>query len=120
MSPLDSFLFDWLGDTLFNIALFNVLLVGPASFIAGQTVATGWRPWHRVVLYAALLSAGLRFLDYALAGGELWSLGGFIFGWIVQLAIAAFAYRLTYARQLVRQYPWLYRRKGLLGWEDRH
>ena len=30
------------------------------------------------------------------------------------------AYRLTQARQMVRQYPWLYRRKGLLGWEERH
>ena len=63
---------------------------------------------------------GLRFLDYALAGGELWSIGGFLLGWVVQFAIAAFAYRLTRARQMVRQYPWLYERKGLLGWEERH
>ena len=47
-------------------------------------------------------------------------LGGFLVGWIVQLVLAAFAYRLTRARQMVRQYPWLYRRKGLLGWEERH
>ena len=38
----------------------------------------------------------------------------------VQLAISAFAYRLTRARQMARQYPWLYQRKGLLGWEERH
>jgi hypothetical protein len=38
----------------------------------------------------------------------------------VQLVIAAFACRLTRVRQMVRQYPWLYRRKGLLGWEERH
>ena len=62
----------------------------------------------------------LRFLDYALGGGELWSIGGFLLGWAVQLAVAGFAYRLTHARQMVRQYPWLYRRKGLLGWEERH
>ncbi|MDB5489558.1 MAG: hypothetical protein JWQ58_3273, partial [Reyranella sp.] len=52
--------------------------------------------------------------------GELLSLAGFGLGWAVQLAIAAFAYRLTQARQMVRQYPWLYRRKGLLGWDERH
>ena len=46
--------------------------------------------------------------------------GGFLLGWAVQLAVASFAYRLTQARQMVRQYPWLYRRKGLLGWEQRH
>jgi hypothetical protein len=38
----------------------------------------------------------------------------------VQLAVAAFAWRLTRTRAMVRQYPWLYRRKGLLGWEERH
>jgi hypothetical protein len=38
----------------------------------------------------------------------------------VQLAFSAFAYRLTRARQMARQYPWLYQRKGLLGWEERH
>jgi hypothetical protein len=50
----------------------------------------------------------------------LWSIGGFVLGWAVQFAVAAFAYRLTETRQMVRQYPWLYRRKGLLGWEERH
>jgi hypothetical protein len=120
MSPLDILSFDWLGDTLFNVILFNCVLVAPASFAAGHAVAIAWRRWDRIVLYSALLAAGLRFFDYALAGGELWSTGGFVLGWTVQLAIAAFAYRLTRTRQMVRQYPWLYRRKGLLGWEERH
>jgi hypothetical protein len=50
----------------------------------------------------------------------LWSEGGFLLGWAVQMSIGAFAYRLTRSRQMVQQYPWLYRRKGLLGWEERH
>lgn len=120
MSPLDTFMFDWFGDTFFNVALFNLVLIGPASIAAGHAVALTWRPWPQVVLYTALLSATLRFLDYALGGGELWSVAGFLLGWAVQFAIAAFAYRLTRARQMVRQYPWLYQRKGLLGWEERH
>eukprot|EP01036_Dinobryon_divergens_P046843 gene46843-62685_t len=100
MSPLDTFMFDWFGDTLFNVVLFNLVLIGPASFAAGHAVALTWRPWPQVVFYTALLSATLRFLDYALANGELLSLAGFGFGWAVQLAIAAFAYRLTRARQM--------------------
>ena len=71
MNPIDTLTFDWLGDTLFNVMLFNIALVGPASFAAGHAIALTWRPWNRLVFYAALLSAGLRFLDYALAGGEL-------------------------------------------------
>jgi len=120
MSPLDTFMFDRFGDTLLNVLLFNIVLVGPPSFAAGHAVAITWRHWGQVVFYTGLLSATLRFLDYALGGGELWSVGGFLLGWAVQLAVGAFAYRLTSARLMVRQYPWLYQRKGLLGWEERH
>ena len=119
MSELDMLMFEWFGDTLSNVLLFNLALTGPASFAMGHGLAITWRPWNRLIFYSALLSAGLRFLDYALADGELWSAGGFMLGWAVQFAIAAFAYRLTQSRQMVRQYPWLYRRKGLLGWENR-
>ena len=120
MSSLDIFVFEWFGGTLFNVVLLNFVLVGPASFAAGHAVAITWRHWGQMVFYTALLSAMLRFLDYALAGGELWSVAGFLLGWAVQMSIGAFAYRLTRARQMVRQYPWLYCRKGLLGWEERH
>ena len=120
MSPLDTLMVDWLGDTLAAVLLFNIVLIGPAAFAAGHAVALTWRPWNRVVFYSALLSALLRFLDYALAEGELWSVGGFLLGWVVQLAVAAFAYQLTRTRLMVKQYPWLYQRKGLLGWEERH
>jgi hypothetical protein len=120
MSPIDEFAYEWLGDTLPVVLLFNFLLIGPASFAAGHAVGITWRPWPQILFYTALLSALLRFLDYALANGELWSIGGYLVGWAVQLALAAFAYRLTRARLMVRQYPWLYRRKGLLGWEERH
>ena len=120
MSPLDIFMFEWFGDTLFIVVLLNLVVVGPASFAAGQAVAITWRHWGQMVFYTGLLSATLRFLDYALAGGELWSVCGFLLGWAVQMVIGAFAYRLTRARQMVRQYPWLYRRKGLLGWEEQH
>jgi hypothetical protein len=120
MSALDTFMFDWFGNTLGMVLLFNLVLVGPASFAAGQGVAGTWRPWWQVIGYTALLSAGLRFFDYALANGELWSAGGFLLGWLVQLAIASLAFQLTRVHQMIRQYPWLYRRKGLLGWEERH
>lgn len=120
MSSFDVFMVEWFGDTPFNLALLNLVLVGPAAFATGQAIAVTWRHWGQVMFYSALLSATLRFLDYALAGGELLSAGGFLLGWAVQMSIGGLAYRLTRARQMVRQYPWLYRRKGLLGWEERH
>ena len=120
MTPVDTFSFDWLGNTLPIVLLFNFIIVAPASFAAGHAVAITWRPWAQIVFYTGLLSATLRFLDYALAEGELWSMVGFLLGWAIQFAIAAFAYRLTRSRLMVRQYPWLYRRKGMLGWGERH
>ena len=115
MSDLDGFMLVWMGDTTWLVLFYNFILVAPAAFATGQGVAVTWRPWRQIVLYSALLSAGLRFFDYALSGGELWSVGGFLFGWLVQFAVASLAFQLTRARQMVRQYPWLYQRKGLLG-----
>lgn len=120
MSPLDVFMFDWFGDSLFNVLLFNIVLFGPGAFAAGQAVAGTWRPRWQIVVYTALLAAALRFFDYALGGGDFLVPGGFILSWIVLLGFASFAYRLTRVRQMVRQYPWLYRRKGLLDWEKTH
>jgi len=37
----------------------------------------------------------------------------------VNLAIASLAYRLTQARKMVSQYPWLYDRAGLFGWRTK-
>ena len=120
MSDFDSLMFDLFSDTLTMFLVFNFILVGPASFATGQALAQTWRPWPYLVAYTALLSVVLRFFDYALFNGELWSAGGFALGWAIQFILAAFAYRLTRVRQMVRQYPWLYARKGLLGWEERH
>ena len=132
---LDGFALTWLGDTPGIVLFFNLVLIGPAAFATGHAVALTWRPFAQIVFYTALLSVLLRFLDYALMngellsgllrfldyalmGGELVSVGGFLLGWAVQFAVAAVAFRLTRARQMVQQYPWLYRRKGLLGWEE--
>jgi hypothetical protein len=30
-----------------------------------------------------------------------------------------FAHRLTLARKMASQYPWIYERAGLLGWRER-
>ena len=120
MSDLNGLFLQWLGDTPGIVLFFNLVLIGPAAFATGHAVALTWRPFAQIVFYTALLSLVLRFLDFSLMNGELLSAGGFLLGWAVQLAIATFAFRLTQARQMVRQYPWLYRRKGLLGWEERH
>ena len=97
----------------------SVVLFGFAAFMTGQALAQTWRPlWHAVV-YALLLALGSRFLIFALFEGRLLWLTGYAADWLVQVAFAAIAYRVTRARQMVVQYPWLYERAGLFSWRPK-
>ena len=71
-------------------------------------------------LAAALgMALGARFLSFALLGGPLLSLSGFLAVWGWLAAVALLARQATLARSMVRQYPWLYEHAGLLGWKAR-
>jgi len=97
----------------------TVALFGGASFITGQALAETWRPqWHNVA-YAVLLALGDRFLTFALFGGELVAPLGLLVHWLVLVGIALFAFRITRARKMVTQYPWLYERAGPFSWREK-
>jgi CHASE2 domain-containing sensor protein len=95
----------------------HVILLGAAAFMTGQAVAGTWRPAWQAVLYGLLLGLVARFLTWSLFDGELLSLSGYLCDAVVLVGIALFAFRVTQVRKMVTQYPWLYRRKGLLGYE---
>ena len=46
MSELDTFMFEWFGNTLGAVLLFNLVLVAPASFATGHAMAASWRRWR--------------------------------------------------------------------------
>ena len=89
------------------------ILFGGCAFMTGQALAATWRPWWQVMPYALLLGAADRFLGYALFGGELLSLGGWLLDSAVLVTIGLLAYRRTQVRRMADQYPWLYVRTGL-------
>jgi hypothetical protein len=95
----------------------TVLLTGFAAFMTGQAVANTWRPYWQVLIYCALLGGAARFLIYGLFDGALWSPTGYLIGTGVLMLIGTFAFRLTRARRMVLQYPWLYKRTGLFTWQ---
>jgi ABC-type uncharacterized transport system permease subunit len=97
----------------------TVVVMGFVAFMTGQALAGTWKPIWQVVLYSLLLGLGDRFLIFSLFEGELLSLSGYLIDSAVLVAISLFAYRLTRARKMVSQYPWIYERAGLLGWRDR-
>lgn len=94
----------------------TVIFMGGCAFLAGQALATTWRPAWRMLPYGMMIAAGDRFLDYALFHGVLASPGGYLAATGLAIASGLLAYRATRARQMLRQYPWLYERQGWLGW----
>jgi hypothetical protein len=97
----------------------TIVLFGGAAFMTGQGMASKWRPMRTAFLYTALLGLGDRFLIYALFGGQLLSLTGYIIHTAILTVICLAAYRMTQARKMVKQYPWLYERSGLFSWRER-
>jgi hypothetical protein len=97
----------------------TVVLMGGAGWMTGQTLARGWKsPWL-ILPYGLLLGLVDRFLTWGLFQGDLLSSSGYLIDSIVILLISVLAYRLTLARKMVAQYPWLYDRTGLLTWSDK-
>ncbi len=90
-----------------------------ASFITGQGLANTWRPMWQIVPYSLLLGCADRFLTWGLFEGGLFLLSGYVIDTLVLLLIALIAYRLTQARKMVAQYPWIYERVGPFGWRQK-
>ncbi len=109
-----------LGTSLQVFVGVTCIVIGFAAYMTGQAMANTWRPMWQLFIYGALLGWVSRFLTFSLYDGELLSLTGYVIDTAVLIAIALFGYRLTRARKMVNQYPWLYERAGLFGWKSRH
>ena len=110
---------DILGVSLSGFLILTGGLFGLAALLTGQAIADTWRPAWQAVAAALGLALGARFLSFALLGGPLLSLSGFLAAWAWLAAAALFARQATLARNMVRQYPWLYEPAGFLGWRAR-
>jgi NO-binding membrane sensor protein with MHYT domain len=96
--------------------LVTIVLGGGAAALAGRAIARTWRPWWQVVVYAAILGLAVRFIHFALFEATLLSLHYYLVDGAVCLVLAGVGFRAARARQMVRQYPWLYQPAGLLRW----
>jgi hypothetical protein len=98
----------------------SLVLFGFAAFLMGQAIAETWRPAWQNVTYGLILAIGNHFIDCALFEKNWLSLMHYLVDAVVIIAIALFAHRITLARKMVQQYPWLYERTGLLSWRNRN
>lgn len=96
--------------------LVTLFLGGGAAWLSGRAIASTWRPYRQVVLYALLLACVVRFFHFALFDHELLSLRQFVIEAFFLLAIATLGFRGERAAQMATRYGWLYRQAGPFGW----
>jgi hypothetical protein len=98
---------------LFTFILITLVLGGAGAWATGRAIAKTWRPLVTLAPYMLFLTAGVRFLHYALYGEPLLSPTLFISAYIWMMAIAALGYRAMRASQMATQYSWVYESSGL-------
>jgi hypothetical protein len=99
--------------------LVTVFLGGGAAWMAGRAIANTWKPRSQIVIYMILLSAGVRFLHFALFEGTLLSFHFYFVDLIVLLIICGLGFQFTRTNQMVDQYHWLYEKVSPLSWKER-
>jgi hypothetical protein len=109
-------LYDDLPNGFLHFVLLTVVLGGAAAIASGRAIASGWKPFTIVPFYMVILAAVVRFLHYALFGGDILSIPGYIVALAFALLASGYGYRSKRARQMATQYSWIYARSGPLGW----
>ena len=107
------------GTSLLAFLIVNGLLAGGAAWITGKALADGWKPLWHALAYSLLLALGTRFVLFALFKSALLSLPGLLITLAILAGLSALSFRISRARKMVAQYPWLYERAGLIGWRQR-
>jgi len=105
------------------VFLAYVLVMATGAWAIGRALAATWRLLWQCVPYAILLVLAGRLVFWGLSGGNnedfLQGFSGLYVDFVALIGIAAAAFRLTQARKMVTQYPWLYEPAGPFGWRER-
>jgi hypothetical protein len=104
---------------LWIFVLVTLVMGGAAAVAAGRAVADGWSHPNMAALYAALLAAAVRFIQYAVFNQPLLSLPTYLIDFAFLLFIADLAFRHHRTTQMVRQYPWLYQKSSPITWRNK-
>ena len=103
-----------------DLLLVSVLLGGGAAFLVGRAVALTWRSVPALAGYLILLDCGVRFIHFALAKDILVAPVAFAIDLAILALIGGLGFGITRTAQIVRQYPWLYRRTSPVTWTTQH
>lgn len=103
-------------ESVAQVVIITGAIGGGAAWLSGRAIALTWRPLWHVIAYMLPLGAAVRFIYFALSGGVLLSLPSYITDTLYLIAIGCLGWRVTRVTQMVKQYPWLYARRGPFGW----
>ena len=114
-------------DTLLEFIGITVVLGGGAAWLLGRATALIWAPYWKLVFYAFLLTAALRFIHFSLFGGSFFlpvenfatAVHYGVVDFIVLLAAATLGRRVMRTRQMMGQYGFIYEAAGRLNWRPR-
>ena len=98
--------------------LLSVVIGGAAAIASGRALAKTWSPAWLIAPSAAILSAAVRFLHFALYQEELLSIHFYLVTFVITLAAAVVGYRAMRAGQMATQYAWAFEKAGL-SWKPR-
>jgi hypothetical protein len=114
---------DWLYEAGANrgwvFLLITVVIGGSAAWVSGKSIAQTWRPMWQIPVYMLLLTAGVRFLHFALFQEPLLPARNWAVDYAVLLVLAASGFRRMRALQISTQYSWLFKASGPFGWRRR-
>jgi hypothetical protein len=99
--------------------LLTIVLGGGAAFMAGRSLAKGWKPLWVALAYMIPMGAAVRFMHFALYEAKLTSLQYFITHTAILMLAAYVGYRMTRTDQMADQYPWLYEKSGPFTWKSK-
>jgi hypothetical protein len=99
-----------------SFLLLGVVMGGGAAWIMGRSIAQTWRPFVILVAYAALLTCGIRFIQFAMFESPLLSLRYFVVDYVIILAAAVLGWRKRRSEQMASQYSFAFVPSGPFGW----
>jgi hypothetical protein len=100
--------------------LVTILIGGWTAWRTGKGVAEGWgQVVPHLLIYTALLGIGVRFINFALYGGAMFSLYYFIVNTLILLVFSLLGFRFTRTKQMSTKYYWLYEKTGPFSWKKK-
>ena len=105
--------------TIWLFLLVTVVMGGWLAWMAGRAIALTWRPGWQLVVYMLILGLFVRFIHFALFEATLLTVHYYLVDVAVLLAFGFAGWRYTRAKQMTRQYHWLFEQAGPFGWKPR-